>query len=348
MWNIEGEKVGRKSEITGKPSVLKELNSSLIKDALSRCGQATRVELAGMTKISQPTVNLLIRELLSDGTVVSLGAAQSTGGRRAEVYALNQKKSAVVLITVGDSSFETSVIDMNLEEEQHGRTARRKDMDCLMQMERILDDLIRENPNICAIAAGVPGAVSADGEVFAAPSVPGWENFPLKRILEDKFSLPVYVANDINASAAGYCFVHGGVRNMVYLFTDGDGIGAGIIVNGELYYGFGSFAGELGYMRLGGCSVEERMHRRGSEMKFPDMMAQIIVNIVCLLNPERIVLAGCEDMMQAVPEIRKECGRMLPDRVLPQIDAAGTENLYYLKGLGKLGCGLVNKDIHVV
>ena len=101
------------NEITGKPTVLKELNIGLIKDALGSYGQATRVEIARMTGISQPTVNMLIRELTEDGTVINLGAAPSTGGRRAEVYTLNQKKFAIALVAVDPNiahSFSNSFI----------------------------------------------------------------------------------------------------------------------------------------------------------------------------------------------------------------------------------------------
>ena len=77
------------NEITGKPTVLKELNIGLIKAALGEHGQATRVEIAKLTGISQPTVNLLIKELIENETVLNLGAAPSTGGRRAEVYTLS-------------------------------------------------------------------------------------------------------------------------------------------------------------------------------------------------------------------------------------------------------------------
>ena len=55
-----------KKNLTGKPGLLKEINIGLIKDALLKHGRATRVELASLTNISQPTVNLLIKELLEE------------------------------------------------------------------------------------------------------------------------------------------------------------------------------------------------------------------------------------------------------------------------------------------
>lgn len=338
----------KKTALTGTQNVLKELNSSLIKEALAKCGQATRVELAAMTKISQPTVNLLMKSMLAEQTVISLGEAASTGGRRAEVYALNHKKSAVALITVNESFFETSVIDMELKEEAHGRSKRLKKEDCLKQMNGILEELIRQNPNIRAISVGVPGAVTAGGEVFAVPSVSEWENFPLRQTLEEHFSLPVQVTNDINAAAAGYSFAHPKVRNMVYLSTDGEGIGAGLILNGELCPGCKSFAGELGYMQLGGRSVEEFMAKEESRQDPSPWLSQIVVNIVCMFNPEKIVFAGDADRDSVIKEVEKICRKLLPERVIPQIDGAGKKEAYYFKGLGRLGYELLNQDIHIV
>lgn len=338
----------KRTALTGTQNVLKELNSSLIKDALAKCGQATRVELAAMTKISQPTVNLLIKTLLADQTVISLGAAASTGGRRAEVYALNHKKSGVALITVNERFFETSVIDMELKEEVHGRSKRDREEDCLRQIEEILEKLIRQNQNIRAISVGVPGAVTAGGEVFAVPSVPEWENFPLRETLEEYFNLPVQVTNDINATAAGYTFVHPGVRNMVYVSTDGEGIGAGVILNGELYPGCKSFAGELGYMQLGGCSVEELMAEKKGRQESSVWLSQIVVNIACMFNPEEIVFAGDADREEVIRKVEEICRKLLPERVIPRIGGAGKEQPYYFKGLGRLGCELLNQDIHIV
>ena len=338
----------RKSkEITGKPTVLKELNIGLIKAALSGHGQATRVELARMTGISQPTVNLLIKELTADGTVLNLGAAPSTGGRRAEIYTLNHKKSAIVLIAVRDSIFEVSVTDMELHEEMHDRIERKKEESCNEQITRILRELKQENRSIAAVSVGVQGAVTDLGEVFAVPSVPEWENYPLRAVLEEQLSMPVKVTNDINAAAAGYRSMHPQTENMIYLYTDGEGIGAGIILNGEVYSGSGSFAGELGYMQLGGHSVEELMHDQSYDVDFNALMAQVTINMICMYDPEQIVLDGGTDSTDMLDRIRQECRRRLPPAALPRMDAAQTEE-YYFRGLGELGLELIDRDIRVV
>lgn len=337
----------KENEITGKPTVLKELNIGLIKTALSEHGQATRVELAKLTGISQPTVNLLIKELTENETVINLGAAPSTGGRRAEVYTLNQKKSEIALVAVKGNFFEISVVDMELHEEHHDRIERKKSKTCDEQLTQILDRLIRENQNIGAASVGVQGAVTNQGEVFAVPSVPEWENYPLRAALEERFLLPVKVTNDINASAAGYQSLHPQTENMIYLYTDGDGIGAGIILNKEVYSGNRSFAGELGYMQLGGRSVEELMHDKRQEEDFEMLLAQIVINMICMYNPEQIVLDGGKNSAKILDTIRQECRRCLPCTAIPQMEAAQTEE-YYFRGLGKLGKELISHDIRVV
>ena len=335
------------NEITGKPTVLKELNIGLIKAALGEHGQATRVEIAKLTGISQPTVNLLIKELIENETVLNLGTAPSTGGRRAEVYTLNQKKSAIALVAVKGGFFEISVTDMELHEEQYDRIERKKEETCDEQLTQILDQLVQENQSIGAISVGVQGAVTNLGSVFAVPSVPEWENYPLRAALEERFSLPVKVTNDINATAAGYQSMHPKTENMIYLYTDGDGIGAGIILNKEVYSGSGSFAGELGYMQLGGHSVEELMHDRSRKWDHSELIAQIVINMICMYNPEQIVLDGGGDSAKMLDVIKRECRFRLPFGAIPQMDTAQTQD-YYFRGLGKMGRELINRDIRVV
>lgn len=326
---------------------MKELNISLIKDALKKSGRATRVELSKQTKISQPTVNLLINELLADKTVVSLGAAKSTGGRKAELYALNLKKSAVALVIVSEGGFETAVVDMGLAEERRETVKRDRRQSCFKQLVCVLGEMLAKSPNIGAVSVGVPGAVSENGEVFAIPQIPELEHFALRTELENRFDLPVQITNDINATTFGYKLLHKEAENLVYLYTEGEKIGAGLILNGVLYPGCTSFAGEVGYMQLGGRSVEEIMSGKEAGLSLLSLLAQVVVNLVCMFNPEKIVLAGRTDMEEQLLKLVQECEHLLPAGVLPVMDIAKAEEGYYLKGLGGLGIALLEKGIHI-
>jgi len=103
-----------------------------------------------------------------------------------------------------------------------------------------------------AIGVSCGGPLDADkGVILSPPNLPGWDNVPIKNILETKFDVCCALQNDANACAlAEHKFGAGiGSKNMVFL-TFGTGLGAGIILNGELYSGTNGMAGEVGHVRL--------------------------------------------------------------------------------------------------
>ncbi|NQU44221.1 ROK family protein [bacterium] len=103
---------------------------------------------------------------------------------------------------------------------------------------------------IAAVGIGSPGTLNPDTGVVEQPvNLPGWKDVPLKTILEKHLGLKVYLENDVNAGAYGEFRLGAGVgvRSMIALFI-GTGIGGGMIIDGNLYQGFGKGAGELGHM----------------------------------------------------------------------------------------------------
>lgn len=92
---------------------------------------------------------------------------------------------------------------------------------------------------------------SKKGIIQSPPNLPGWDNIPIVKILQEKFNVPVYLQNDANACAlAEWKFGAGkGTENMIFL-TFGTGMGAGLILGGRLYSGTNDLAGEVGHIRL--------------------------------------------------------------------------------------------------
>lgn len=102
------------------------------------------------------------------------------------------------------------------------------------------------------IGVGVPGSVVwKTGVIKRLTNLPGWDNYPLKSVLQDYFQVPVVVENDANAAAwAEFKYGAGeGSTDMVYL-TVSTGIGGGIVINGQLLRGTTGTAGEIGHMIL--------------------------------------------------------------------------------------------------
>ena len=92
---------------------------------------------------------------------------------------------------------------------------------------------------------------SRKGLVMSPPNLPGWDNIPIVKLVEDATGIPASLQNDANACAlAEWKYGAGrGTRNMVFL-TFGTGLGAGLVLDGRLYSGTNDNAGELGHLRL--------------------------------------------------------------------------------------------------
>lgn len=92
---------------------------------------------------------------------------------------------------------------------------------------------------------------SRQGLIMSPPNLPGWDAIPICHHLEDAVGAPTFLQNDANASAlAEWQYGAGrGTKNMIFL-TFGTGMGAGLILNGQLYEGTNGNAGEVGHVRL--------------------------------------------------------------------------------------------------
>ncbi len=108
--------------------------------------------------------------------------------------------------------------------------------------------LRRAHPEVKSIRMGMPGFVNFyQGTVYTLTNVPGWNNVPVKPLLENATGLPVYIDNDANCMAyAEWRLGAGKGKNNIICLTLGTGVGSGIIVNGALLRGATCAAGELG------------------------------------------------------------------------------------------------------
>jgi glucokinase len=105
---------------------------------------------------------------------------------------------------------------------------------------------------IAGIGIGAPGAVDfGSGTIIFAPNLDGWKDVPLKKELEKQLGVPVFVENDCNIAMLGVYVAElkSKPRHVVGIFV-GTGIGGGLVINGELFSGYGHTAGEIGHMVL--------------------------------------------------------------------------------------------------
>ena len=114
------------------------------------------------------------------------------------------------------------------------------------QIKSLIRQLI--NPSVKGIGIGVPSVVDVQkGIVYNVQNIPSWKEVYLRDILEAEFGIPVFVNNDANCFALGEqrCGEAKAYRNVIGI-TLGTGVGAGLIINNELYCGSNTGAGEIG------------------------------------------------------------------------------------------------------
>lgn len=118
---------------------------------------------------------------------------------------------------------------------------------------QLVEIVARLTEDACAPVEGIgvaaPGPLdSRSGVVFSPPNLAGWSNVPLQQILEDRLGIPVKLENDANAAAWGeYWFGAGGKKGTMVYLTISTGVGSGLVLDGRLYRGENTFAGELGH-----------------------------------------------------------------------------------------------------
>ncbi|MFC7373038.1 ROK family protein [Fictibacillus iocasae] len=126
---------------------------------------------------------------------------------------------------------------------------------------RIQSILQQQNVSIDQVSSaglGVPGVVNiVEGIVYSAPNLK-WEHYHVKKALEEKLKIPVFVENDVNTGLLGEA-VYGAAKGKrdVILIMVGTSIGAGLMLDGKLYRGSNFGAGEIGYM-ISDCDAADK------------------------------------------------------------------------------------------
>ena len=339
--------------LTGQSSTIKRVNVALVKDALRLRGTATRRELAEATQLSQPTVNAIIRALCAENEVICRGAALSSGGRRAELYALNHESLCVAVVLALSDRLEFAVTDARCAILDHGRAPVVQMRPYPEQIFALAARLMEHYPNVRVAAVGIQSAVGVRGELFAAPQLPHLERTDLRRTLEKELPIPVVVENDVNMRALGYYRMElaGKTDAMAYLHLS-TGLGAGVILGGRVHRGFSNFSGEVSFLSCGdaypGGTLEETLVRTPDEGLRAQLLSRLAMSLICVLNPPFLVLGGSRITAQTVEQVNSLCLQQLPKGVAPHFLYAGDETRYLYSGLSYSAQELIDTELRLV
>lgn len=230
----------------------KDHNSRLILNTIYHNGGISRADIARKTRLTRPTVSSIVAELIEDRLVVETGLGPSAGGKPPTLLNISENAFQCICADLGNQEFRGAIVNLRGKilqrfnipiDNQNGDIA----LECVYQL---VDNLISiaDNP-VLGIGIGTPGLMDAQRGVVRNAVNLDWCDLPLGKLLEDRYDLPAYIANDCQAAALGE-FTFGeseNSKNMIVIKI-GRGIGAGIIINGKLYYGDNFGAGEIGHM----------------------------------------------------------------------------------------------------
>jgi glucokinase len=163
-------------------------------------------------------------------------------------------KDIIAGIDIGGTKIAVALADLDGQTLSFSRFPTRVELgphsiidNAIKEIERMIEET-GSQPS--AVGIGCGGPLNRErGVILSPPNLPGWDEFPVVEIIKSRLRVPALLDNDANAAALGE-LRHGagrGFSNIVYI-TISTGIGGGIIINGEVVYGVGDGAGEVGHI----------------------------------------------------------------------------------------------------
>ena len=310
-----------------RPEHARRHNRALVLQTLYRGEGMSRADLSREVGLTRVTISDLVADLIKEDLVIELGIrSDSRPGKPATLLDINRKGFTIVGLDLSnDAAFRGVVTDLDgtvLErcEVEVSGTVGQVAVDAVYAL---LEDLLdRAQAPLIGIGIGSPGIVDLEGVVMSAPNL-GWYDVPLQQLVADRFHLPVQVANDANTAARGESSF-GRASGDMMLIRVGRGVGAGIVVGGQIVNGSGFAAGEIGHVVVGtdggaecacgkfGCletwlatpHLEARLAEAQNEAERTEILHEAgerlgitLGPVVATLNLSEVILAGPHNVL---------------------------------------------------
>jgi len=240
-------------------STSRQVNRLILLNLVREFQPISRADLARRMAVGRGMVTTLVKELLAEGAVYEGALADVPRGRRPKMLHVRTRDRLVVAIDIRFSRTYVLLSDFG------GNQMALESLATVFDPDQLLDELAlrvrrllrtRATGGHCeGIGMVVPGMVDRRGRVLNAPQL-GWRDVEIRSGLAERTGLPVHVANSGAACALAHIWLGPGepegasrIRDFVY-GTVSDGVGTGVVVNGEVVRGHGHTAGEFGHIPI--------------------------------------------------------------------------------------------------
>jgi hypothetical protein len=339
--------------VNATPKTLRTEILRNIRKSLLEVESATKVELSDKLGISFPTISKFLAQMEKEGELILVGLDDSSGGRRAKRYTYNPEYMLGLAIFLERTEINYIVFNCLGEVKDAGNTSNFLVDDGLTSITECIEEIVEKYPKINSIAIGVPGSVD-NGRIFYIPGYEPLQNFDLKGFLENRFSIPVVIENDMNAAVLGYYDSKGIKKNnsLIYLYSGQNGPGAGIMVNGVVVRGSTNFSGEVSFVpqyddRNFGQALENGNRSKKaiiSEENEIDAISRLVASFAAIINPHAIIFCDDEVSQFIIDQIVERSSKYIPAEHLPDLLMSDWKQDYLL-GLQSLGLDLMITDM---
>jgi len=228
-------------------------NNRLVFTTIYNSQQISRADIVRATDLTATTVSGVVQDLLDKGLVEEGGLAASVRGKPPRLLRVHEDGHHLICLDLAQSSFQGAIINLRGEimALQRVMLDGRTGQAALAVAFDVIDSLLASATSpLLGIGVGGPGIINQEAGIVCRAVNYDWYDLPLRDLIRERYHMPVHIANASHAAVlAEYTF--GRRRNTpnMAVVKVGYDVGAGIVLNGELYLGHGYAAGEIGHIK---------------------------------------------------------------------------------------------------
>jgi predicted NBD/HSP70 family sugar kinase len=247
-------RINLKKASVARSDTIRNINRQIVLNYVRERAPISRAEISHETALQRSTVSLIVEELKDQGLIDEI-EGESTGGR--PPLLLQLRAAGPIAIGVDLSTKNTAVATSDLSGRVLAKETFPTDPSAEKTFKKILEcvgRLVKKDKGVEAIGISLPGLV--DPETGNAIFIPHykWRDWDVAGRLQAATGLPVKADNDANAAALAELWFGRPevreVRNFVMILVE-EGLGTGIVFDGQVYHGEDGGAGEFGHMTIG-------------------------------------------------------------------------------------------------
>lgn len=254
-----------KISATANANLQNAINTSIIFNHIRENGPRYRAQIVRDLGLSAPAVSRAVEYLQREGFLIESKRNRTGSGKLASWFSVNPDKGYVIGVDLIASPAKLAIFDYACTLKEELRSSLLIDgKDPKTGIIKALESIIGQHGttgNISAISFGLPAVIGAHGNAAGAALYGDLEGVNLKEILEPIFGIPVFAENTANLAALAESRFGIGRGSHSFVFIEvSNGIGAGIVQEGNLIRGRQGAAGEIGYglIESGGATLERR------------------------------------------------------------------------------------------